>query len=278
MIQWFDILMKAVLYGSRRLDRTGVGTVALFAEVLRFDNSDAFPAVTTKRLAFNQCAAEMACFIQGLHDLDSFHRAGCTVWDGNGTDPRWVDSGGPKFGGDLGRIYGVQWRYWKSVGQSGETVQVDQLKNLVEGLKREPHSRRHIVTAWNPGEMGAVCLPPCPVLFQCYVARNRMDMAVYQRSCDLFLGLPFDVAGYALLQRLIAHEAGLSSGKLTFFLGDAHVYLNHLEQVAEVCRRKPLEPPFLVWQAGSSLFNFEPSHVRLGGYTSHGPVNAPLNV
>lgn len=288
MKAWHDLLRKVQRHGTHRQDRTGVGTLAVFAEVLKVSNTNSFPAVTTKQLAFKQCAAEMACFIRGNHSLHAFHHFGCTVWDGNGNDPRWVskpaDQGGPQFEGDLGRIYGVQWRNWQSDGgkwPGGEEkgpVSTDQLRNLVDGLAADPFGRRHLVTAWNPGELSQMCLPPCPVLFQCFRAEARLDMVVYQRSCDLFLGLPFDIAGYALLQRLIAKELGIITGELTFFIGDAHIYMNHMNQVEEVLKRKPAKAPTLFLDPAATLWDFEPAHVKLMDYLPYAAISAPLNV
>jgi thymidylate synthase len=191
-----------------------------------------------------------------------------------------------EFEGDLGRIYGVQWRDWRSVAHEipafgtpvGSIKRTDQLQELVDGIKRDPTGRRHIVTAWNPGELELMCLPPCPLLFQVYVNVDSLDMCVYQRSCDLFLGLPFDIAGYALLQRLIARKVGLSSGRLTFFIGDAHVYLNHMSQVNTVLERRPHSAPWLQLEADADLWDFQPHHAKLVCYEHHGAVPAPLNV
>lgn len=288
MKAWHDLLKKVLRHGAHREDRTGVGTLAVFAEVLKVSNASSFPAVTTKQLAFKQCAAEMACFIRGNHSLHAFHHFGCTVWDGNGNDPRWVnkpaDQGGPQFEGDLGRIYGVQWRNWQSDGgkwPGGEEkgpVSTDQLRNLVDGLAADPCGRRHIVTAWNPGELSQMCLPPCPILFQAYRVGSRLDLCVYQRSCDLFLGLPFDIAGYALLQRLIAKELGITTGELTFFIGDAHIYMNHMNQVEEVLKRKPAKLPTLLLDPAATLWDFEPTQAKLLDYIPYAAIPAPLNV
>lgn len=280
MEQWKRILGKVLRQGEKRDDRTGVGTLALFGEALTFDNRDGFPAVTTKKLAFNQMAAELACFVRGYQTLEQFHSMGCTIWDGNGTSDYWVPYA--RHEGDLGRIYGVQWRDWRSTNL-GEVTSTDQLKNLIDGMRREPHGRRHVVTALNPGELGQMCLPPCHVLFQAFVSgpvdgAKRVDLCVYMRSVDLFLGLPFDIASYALLQRLIAKELGFDSGFLTFFLGDAHIYLNHVEQVNVVLTREEFEPPWLSIRPEASLFDFHPNQVELRDYKHHGPVPAPLNV
>lgn len=284
MRQWLDLLRKVRNHGVLRQDRTGVGTVACFAETIKVANTVAeFPAVTTKFLAFKACAAEMACFIHGERDLKRFHELGCKVWDGNGNDPKWKPKA--SFDGDLGRIYGVQWRQWLGIDLEASSMEsgakakvVDQLKNLLEGLINDPYGRRHIVTAWNPAELGDMCLPPCPIMFQLFRYGTKLDMVVYQRSCDLFLGLPFDLAGYAILQRLIAKQLGLQSNELTFFIGDAHIYLNHFTQVDTVLAREPKRPPVLELNDPVDLWDFHPSQVRLLDYDPHPVVTAPLNV
>lgn len=276
MEQWRRILEKVSRHGELRNDRTGVGTLALFGEQLVFDNRTTFPAVTLKKLGFDQVKAELACFLRGYDNLEDFHKMGCTIWDGNGTSDYWKPFA--RFEGDLGRIYGVQWRFWRSAGSAGYS-ETDQLKNLVDSMRKEPHGRRHMVTAWNPGELSNMCLPPCHLFFQAFVSKhNQVDLVVYMRSVDLFLGLPFDVASYALLQRLLAKELELDSGILTFFLGDAHIYLNHRAQVAEVLQRAEKELPTLVLAADASLFEFHPSQALLQGYEPHAFIKAPLNV
>lgn len=280
MRAWQDILRKVRGRGFRRPDRTGVGTLALFGEQLIFDNRDEFPAVTTKKLAFSQMAAELACFLRGYDNLEQFHAMGCTIWDGNGSADYWAPNA--RSLGDLGRIYGVQWRNWRSVlcHESGlELVQVDQLKELVDGIRRDPYGRRHVVTALNPGELKQMCLPPCHVLFQVFVTpSNELWMRVDMRSVDLFLGLPFDIASYALLQRLLAKELGLASGFLCFQLGDCHIYLNHTAQVDLVLGREPEPAPRLLLADDATLFDFHPSQAQLVDYTHYGHVAAPLNV
>jgi thymidylate synthase len=455
MEQWRRILEKTMQFGELRQDRTGVGTYALFGEQLVFDNHTTFPAVTLKKLGFEQVKAELACFLQGYDNLEDFHKMGCTIWDGNGNSPYWLPFA--RFEGDLGRIYGNMWRKWpvpqvreqprpklregialtflniangsgsashplgktwqgmmarcynlnsrnysyygargvfvhnrwlefeafaedavKLPGWSeailaadshayqldkdtrgdgfrygpehcawvsaednhpkkdctkytveredGEVFSftnphqfcaeqaidgknfcdlwtgrknaksrygfklldvqtikhaqyVDQLVNLVEGLSKEPHGRRHIVTAWNPGELSQMCLPPCHMFFQAFIGDNqRLDLAVYMRSVDLFLGLPFDIASYALLQRLLAQSLGLNSGFLTFFLGDTHIYLNHQDQVREVLEREEIKGPKLELDAAATIFNFKPEQAKLVNYISHAAVSAPLNV
>lgn len=275
MKPWLDLMSTVLDHGERRTDRTGVGTLSLFGLSAEFDNESSFPAVTAKRLAFGQVKAELACFLHGLHKLTDFHAMGCKIWDANGTAPYWK----PRFEGDLGRIYGVQWRDWVSVDRRGRDRHTDQLSDLIAGLQADPNSRRHVVTALNPGEMDAMCLPPCHVLWQAYVRGHAvLDMRVDMRSVDLFLGLPFDVASYALLQRLIARDVGLRPGRLVFQLGDAHVYLNHVEQARTVLGRAPRMPPDLLLAERTSTLSFMPADAELVGYVCHETVAAPMNV
>ncbi len=292
MRQWLDTMERVVLGGVRRPDRTGHGTWALFGMQLVFDLQEGFPAVTAKKLQFAQVAAELAAFIRGYSTLDEFHSVGCKIWDANGNADYWGAKGYAP--GWLGRIYGVQWRQWRTAepeymtpgNKSFVASETDQLRLLVDGLKQDPYSRRHIVSAWNPGELDQMCLPPCHVLFQCFVRpapnplldMDLLDLRVDMRSVDLFVGLPFDVASFALLQHLLANEVGMAPGKLVFQLGDAHVYCNHLDQVMTVLRREPLESPTLVLDPATSLFNFHPDHAELAGYQHHGVVSAPMNV
>lgn len=265
MRQWHNLMREVLAYGETRSDRTGVGTKSLFGLYAQFDNTlRSFPAVTTKKLAVKQCFGEMASFIQGHTNLEQFHANGCTIWDANAGAKYWT----PSKPGDLGRIYGAVWR------QMGG---IDQLAELVDGLKKSPTSRRHLVTAWSPGE--PACLPPCHTHFQCYVSEGKyLDLQVYMRSVDLFLGLPFDIAGYALLQRLIAKEVNLESRRLLFSFGDAHIYLNHLEAVQTVLARMPYAPPKLVLADDASLFTFTPEQARLLDYQHHAAVKAPMAV
>lgn len=279
MQAWLDLLKKVRNQGEFRNDRTGVGTLSLFGEAFTVDNRNFFPAVTTKELKFEQVKAELACFLLGLENIRDFHKMGCKIWDGNSSAPYWS----PREPGDVGRIYGVQWRRWQGVSRDGLVFFTDQLKALVQGLVENPTSRRHIVTSYNPAEIDQMCLPPCHLMFQCYVAESdvgvpRIDLLVYMRSVDLFLGLPFDIASYALLQHLLARETGLQTGFLTFFLGDAHIYANHFNQVEEALSREPMDPPYLLLTPNASLFDFEPSQAILKNYKHRGFIAAPLNV
>jgi thymidylate synthase len=283
MKAWQDILNKVLVNGEPRKDRTGTGTLALFGEMIEFDNEFTFPAVTTKKLAFKAMAAELACFLQGKSKLTDFHDLGCKIWDANGNADYWINNpNNTEPGNSLGRIYGVQWRNWKSINESKETLQIkntDQLWNLVNGLIKEPHGRRHIVTAYNPGELDQMALPPCHTGFQVFIRKDtHLDICVQMRSVDLFLGLPFDVASYALLQRLLAKELGLTSGKLKFMLGDTHIYLNHIEQVKTILERTPHFPPNLILDEDASLLNFHPSQASLSEYESFGTLSAPMSV
>ena len=267
MNQWHEILTKCLNEGTLRDDRTGVGTVALFGEILKFKGVDlAFPAVTTKKLAFGQVAAELACFLHGYSNLAEFNEMGCYIWDANASAPYWQ----PLVKGDLGRIYGVQWRSWDNG--------IDQIKALVQGLRTQPHGRRHLVTMWNPSDLDDVCLPPCHYAFQCFVEGQNLDMMVVMRSVDLFLGLPFDIASYGLLLQLIAKELGLIARDLTFALGDAHIYLNHFEQVQTVLQRAPKRLPWCLIEPEATLDNFHPSMAKLVHYEYWDAVPAPMAV
>lgn len=276
--EWHRLLRRVLVLGEKRPDRTGVGTFSLFGESLRVDLRDGFPAVTTKWLAAKVVWGELAAFVRGARLLEQFHEFDCRIWDADGSNPRWVAEGAAA-PGDLGRVYGVQWREWQSVTRDGDVKITDQLLALQARLRAEPHSRRHLVTAFNPGEVDQQCLPPCHTMFQCYVSADlkHLDLNVSMRSVDLFLGLPFDVASYATLQHLLAQDAGYRPRYLTFQLGDAHVYQNHLEQAREVLTRTPYKAPTLVLDVGATTTTFVPDHARLVDYAHHGKVGAPLN-
>lgn len=300
MKEWHLILEKVLVSGHMRQDRTGTGTLSLFGEQLRFDNrakfgtEGVFPAVTTKKLAFRQMAAELSCFLKGYRSLDEFHAEGCHIWDGNGSAAYWTGSRHRLDDRDLGRIYGTQWREWRgvdphgiaSIGCPGDVtpVIVDQLAAVIGSLRNDPFSRRHLVTSWNPAELDQVCLPPCHVLWQCYVRPSEdgtgstLDIRVDMRSVDLFLGLPFDVASYGLLQRLLAETLGMDSGWLTFQLGDAHLYLNHQDAARIVLMREPFDPPGLALAPGTGPLSFGSDRAVLTNYRHHPAVPAPLNI
>jgi thymidylate synthase len=271
MRQWLDLMTRIRNAGVQRLDRTGIGTRALFGEQLKLDNSLRFPAVTTKKLFMEQCMAELSAFLKGATMLEEFHKEGCTIWDANAAAPSWTNKGYAP--GYVGRIYGAQWRGWIGGGKL-----IDQMAELIYGLKASPHSRRHVVTAYNPGELDQMCLPPCHLMFQCFVHDNTLSMMVYMRSVDVFLGLPFDIASYAVLQRLIAQTVGMKTNTLTFALGDTHLYNNHAAQVEIVLGRDPLQEPLLKLDPEATVFNFSANMVELVNYQHHGVVKAPMNV
>lgn len=283
MKAWQDILKEVLENGEKRNDRTGCGTLALFGRMLEFDNENSFPAVTLKKLAFKSMAAELACFLQGKTKLSEFHELGCKIWDGNGKADYWIKNpNNTEPGNSLGRIYSAQWRNWKSINEEKENLEIkhiDQLQVLVSKLKSEPHGRRHLVINYNPGELDQACLPACHYAFQVYIRNDTyIDLLVQMRSVDLFLGLPFDVASYALLQRLLAKEVGLKSGKLKFMLGDTHIYLNHIEQVKTILERTSYEAPQVWIDENASLFNFHPDQAKLISYKSFPTLSAPMAV
>ena len=239
MRQYLDILRKALESGVDRDDRTGTGTRAIFGEVMRFRMSDGFPAVTTKRLAFRSVLAELLWFIAGSSDVNELHALGVHIWDGNVNAPYWT--GKARFDGDAGRNYGQQWRDW--IAPNGDRV--DQLRDVITAIGTNPSSRRHIVTAWNPGELDQTSLPACHALFQFFVADGRLSVMMYQRSCDLFLGVPFNMAQYAVLLHLVAQFAGLIPDEFVHVLADAHVYRDHQDAVRQQLAREPYPSPRL---------------------------------
>ena len=246
MRQYLDILRKAMDQGVDRDDRTGTGTRAIFGEVMRFRMSDGFPAVTTKRLAFRSVLGELLWFLSGSSDVNELHALGVRIWDGNAYAPYWLPKA--RFDGDAGRNYGQQWRDWVAPNNA----HVDQLANVIGELKSNPSSRRHVVTAWNPGELDATSLPACHALFQFFVApgdspveRSKLSLMMYQRSCDLFLGVPFNMAEYALLLHLVAQFTGLEPHEFVHVLADAHVYRDQQDAVRLQLEREPYAPPRL---------------------------------
>jgi len=237
--QYLAILRKAMDTGVDRDDRTGTGTRAIFGEVMRFDMSAGFPAVTTKRLAFRSVLGELLWFLAGSSDVNELHALGVRIWDGNAFAPYWVHHA--RFAGDAGRNYGQQWRDW--IAPDGRHI--DQLRDVMRNLSERPESRRHVVVAWNPGELEQTSLPACHALFQFFVAEGRLSLMMYQRSCDLFLGVPFNTAEYALLLHLVAQLTGLVPHELIHVLADAHVYRDHQDAVREQLAREPYPSPRL---------------------------------
>ena len=244
MRQYLDVLRKVMDEGDDRLDRTGVGTRATFGEVMRFRMADGFPAVTTKRLAFRAVVAELLWFLAASSDVRELHALGVRIWDGNAYADYWHPRA--RFDGDAGRNYGQQWRDWR--GPDGRRV--DQLAGVIERLRADPASRRHVVVAWNPAEVEETSLPACHALFQFFVAGRRLSLLMYQRSCDMVLGVPFNVAEYSLLLHLVAQITGLEPDAFTHVLADAHVYRTHFDAVREQLGREPFPLPRLWLEPG----------------------------
>jgi thymidylate synthase len=300
MKQYLDLLQDILDNGEAKDDRTGTGTISVFGRSLRFDLRKGFPAVTTKKLAWKACSSELLWFIEGssderrlaeiLHgDRDSSNK---TIWSGNAGADYWTPRA--KFNGDLGRVYGVQWRHWnkdtveKDLGPAHkggtrlavDRTEVDQLANLITGLKTDPNGRRHILSAWNVGELDQMGLPPCHVMSQFYVNKNReLSCHMYQRSVDVFLGLPFNIASYALLTHLIAQVCDLKVGELVISTGDTHIYQDHIEQVKEQLTRTPAELPTLWLDANiHNIDEFTMDRMRLENYSPMDSIKAKMAV
>ena len=264
MQTYLALLREALEQGTPKGDRTGTGTYSLFGRQMRFDLAEGFPVVTTKKLHLRSVIHELLWFLRGDTNLAYLHENKVTIWD------EWA---GPD--GDLGPIYGAQWRSWPT--PYGETI--DQMAEVVEAIRTNPDSRRLIVTAWNPGQIDEMALPPCHLLFQFYVANGRLSCQLYQRSGDLFLGVPFNIASYALLTHMVAQVTGLEPGEFVHTLGDAHLYQNHVEQARTQLAREPLPLPTLrLNPAVDDLFAFDFEDIQLEGYESHPAIKAPVAV
>lgn len=285
MKTYLDTLRAVLERGVVKEDRTGVGTISLFGMQQRYDLSQGFPAVTTKRLAWRSVVSELLWFIEGSHDEGRLKEilygdrlsSKPTIWSANANADYWK----PKahYGGDLGRIYGVQWRRWLSPGSETYAGETDQLLQLIDGIKKDPNGRRHIITAWNPGELDLMALPPCHCFAQFYVANNKLSCQMYQRSCDMFLGVPFNIASYALFTYMIAQVCDLDVGEFVHTLGDAHIYLNHVDQVKEQLSRAPLDLPFLSLNPNvKDITKFTMDDIQLVNYQSHSTIKAEMAV
>jgi thymidylate synthase len=261
--QYEDLLRRVLTTGTPKTDRTGTGTVSLFGERLRYDLSAGFPLITTKRVHFKSIAVELLWFLRGDSNVGWLHEQGVTIWD------EWA---GPD--GELGPVYGVQWRSWPTP----DGGHVDQITGVLETLRKDPDSRRMIVSAWNVSDLPAMALAPCHAMFQFYVAGGRLSCQLYQRSADLFLGVPFNIASYALLTRLIAAEVGLLPGDFIWVGGDCHIYANHVEQVTEQLSREPYAFPRLDIAPKPSLFDVEYEDFTLVDYRHHPALRAPVAV
>ncbi len=273
MKQYLDLLYDVLEHGDDRVDRTGIGTRAVFGRTMRFRMEHGFPAVTTKKLAFESVKAELLWFLKGSRDVKELQAMGSRIWDGNAYADYWKPKA--EFDGDVGRIYGVQWRSWQ--GPNGKVI--DQIRDVIERIKAKPHDRRHVVSAWNPGELDQMALPPCHVLFQFFVEKRELSLAMYQRSCDLFLGVPFNIASYSLLLHMVAQVTDLKPGEFIHILGDTHIYKNHFDPVKEQLARTPFPLPKL-WlnPEVKDIDEFAMEDIKLENYQHHPPIKAPMAV
>jgi thymidylate synthase len=311
---YLHLLEHVLENGVRKEDRTGTGTLSVFGHQMRFDLNEGFPLLTTKRVPFRLIASELLWFIKGDTNIKYLLEHNNHIWD-EWAFKKWVESpeyNGPDmsgFGlrsqqdldfniqyteqmerftkrilqdeqfasqyGDLGDVYGKQWRAWKT--SRGDSI--DQLTDVIDAIKRNPDSRRLIVSAWSPEDIPFMALPPCHTMFQFYVADNKLSCQLYQRSADIFLGVPFNIASYALLTCMIAHECGLGVGEFVHTLGDAHIYLNHMDQISEQLKREPRALPTLnVNKDVKSVFDFDVSDLEIVGYDPHPAIKAPVAV
>lgn len=277
MQQYHALLEDILANGELRQDRTGVGTLAVFGRQIRFNLQEGFPAITTKKLAWKSVVSELLWFIEGSNDerrlaeilYGSRDPERGTIWTGNAQAAYWQPKA--KFPGDLGRVYGVQWRDWRGV---------DQLQRLIDDIKTIPNSRRHIISAWNVDELDQMALPPCHVMSQFYVSNDKkLSCHMYQRSCDVYLGTPFNIASYALLTHMIAHVCDLNVGELIISTGDTHIYTNHIDQVKEQLSREEYPPPTLWLNPDvKDIDCFTMNDIKLVNYLSHGALPAPMAV
>ena len=261
--QYEDLLRLVLETGTPKADRTGTGTRSLFARQLRYDLSAGFPLITTKRVHFRSVAYELLWFLRGESNVRWLQEHGVTIWD------EWADADG-----ELGPVYGVQWRSWPTP----DGRHIDQIASLLDQLRANPDSRRLIVSAWNVGELEKMALPPCHAFFQFYVADGRLSCQLYQRSADLFLGVPFNIASYALLTHLIAAQVGLGVGEFIWTGGDCHIYDNHVDQVREQLAREPYPFPGLALRERPSLFAYEYDDFSIIDYRHHPAIKAPVAV
>lgn len=304
MQTYLNALKDVLENGISRNDRTGVGTISQFGMQQRYDLSQSFPAVTTKKLAWKSMVGELLWMIEGsgderrLAEITHGTRDGTvTIWTPNAMAPYWRPKA--KYDGDLGRVYGVQWRKWRTVkqreadgsfkdgfgstyrrvGNNIEVKEVDQLKLLIEGIKADPYGRRHVLTAWNPGELDSMALPPCHCFAQFYVADGKLSCQMYQRSADFFLGIPFNIASYSILTCMIAQVCGLEPGEFIHTLGDAHIYLDHVDQVKEQLSRTPY-PLAKLWLNPeiTDITKFTMADIKLENYQSHDAIKAKMAV
>lgn len=264
MKQYLDLLSHVLENGNLKEDRTGTGTKSVFGYQMRFNLQEGFPLVTTKKLHLRSIIHELLWFLQGNTNIDYLHQNKVTIWD------EWADENG-----DLGPVYGKQWRAWET--KDGKVI--DQISELIEQIKTNPNSRRLLVSAWNVGDVDKMALPPCHVLFQFYVANNKLSCQLYQRSADIFLGVPFNIASYAILTHMIAQVCNLEVGDFVHTFGDAHLYTNHFDQARLQLSRSPYPLPELKLNKEiKNIFDFKFEDIEIVNYTSHSTIKAPIAV
>lgn len=262
MQEYLDLLQRVKDTGKQKGDRTGTGTLSVFGHQMRFNLEKSFPLVTTKKIHFKSVAYELLWFLKGDTNIKYLKENGVSIWD------EWADDNG-----DLGPVYGKQWRKWEGVNGIH-----DQVTGVIDQIKNNPDSRRHIISAWNVADIPSMALAPCHILFQFYVVEDKLSCQLYQRSADIFLGVPFNIASYALLTHIIAKVCDLEVGDFVHTLGDAHLYLNHLEQAEEQLSRKPLEPPQIIVQPKKIIDEFEFEDFELVNYQFHPHIPAKVAV
>ena len=264
MKQYLDLMQKVLNEGQEKSDRTGTGTLSIFGHQMEFDLSDGFPLVTTKKVHLKSIVHELIWFLQGSTNISYLKENGVSIWD------EWADEKG-----DLGPVYGAQWRSWPD----GNNGTIDQIQNLIQGIKTNPDSRRHIVSAWNPALVDEMALPPCHSLFQFYIVNEELSCQLYQRSADIFLGVPFNIASYALLTHMVAHVCNLKAGKFVHTFGDAHLYLNHLDQAKlQLSRDTKILPQLKLNSEVKNIFDFKFEDIEIINYESHPSISAPIAV
>jgi len=264
MKQYLDLLDHVLTYGTKKSDRTGTGTISVFGYQMRFNLGEGFPVITTKKLHLKSIIHELLWFISGDTNIRYLNENGVRIWN------EWADKDGY-----LGPVYGYQWRSWPADGGR----KIDQLANVIESVIKAPDSRRHIISAWNVGDLDKMALPPCHLLFQFYVAEGKLSCQIYQRSADIFLGVPFNIASYALLTMMIARVTGLKPGDFVHTLGDAHIYINHIEQVKLQLKREPFRLPVMVINpAVTDIRDFRYEDFTLTGYTAHPHIKGEISV
>ena len=263
MKQYLNLMSHVLNNGIKKQDRTGTGTISVFGYQMRFDLNEGFPALTTKKLHLRSIIHELLWFLQGATNIKYLKDNKVSIWD------EWADENG-----DLGPIYGAQWRSWKSGDKT-----IDQISQVIDQIKNNPDSRRLIVSSWNAGQLEEMALPPCHVLFQFYVANGKLSCQLYQRSADIFIGVPFNIASYALLTMMIAQTCNLKYGEFIHTFGDAHLYLNHINQAKEQLERKPKALPVMhINPSVKNIFDFKLEDFNLSGYDPHPHIKAPIAV